>query len=205
MRFNKAKYLASYPQFKLAPKLNLPEFAFGGRSNVGKSSLINSILNLKKLAQTSKTPGKTKMLNYFKIMDNKNSDKLLFVDLPGFGYAKVSLSMKKSWQKLVEDYVEGSTYLQGFLLLIDSRRGLRDEELQLVEYLIHIDRDICPVLTKSDKLNNQQRSKVVRDTTEQLRVFNSKPLFPILHSAKTGRGNDLLWRWMSERISDESE
>lgn len=205
MRYNKAKYLASYPRYALAPKSDLPEFAFGGRSNVGKSSLINSILNLKKLAQTSKTPGKTRMLNYFSIMDNRGVGKIQFVDLPGFGYAKVALSMKKGWRQLVEDYVVGSNNLKGFYLLIDSRRGLQEEEIQLVEYLTHIGREICPILTKSDKLKNQQRSQVVRETTAELSNIRNAPLIPILHSSKTGRGNDLIWRWMSERITNETK
>lgn len=205
MRFTKARYLASYPKFSLAPKTGLPEIAFGGRSNVGKSSLLNSILRQRKLAQTSKTPGKTRMLNYFVVMDNKNTDILHFVDLPGFGYAKVSGAMRKSWRALIEGYLVNSQHLKGFLALIDSRRGIQDEELQLIEYLHSLGINVCPILTKSDKLNRQQKNKVVRATTEILSGIGDEALFPILHSSKSGVGNDLIWQWIDERIHSEAK
>jgi GTP-binding protein len=203
MRYSKARYLASYPDYKLAPKTGLPEIAFGGRSNVGKSSLLNSLLNQKKLAQISKTPGKTRLLNYFAVMDNKNKDKMHFVDLPGYGYAKVSREMRNSWKGLIEGYLENSQHLKGFLLLIDCRRGIQDEEIQLIEYLHALGKNICPILTKSDKLKRQQKTLVVRESTEVLARFGGEGFFPVLHSAKTGEGNDLIWRWIGERIKDK--
>jgi GTP-binding protein len=205
MRYSKARFLASYPNYKLAPKTGLPEIAFGGRSNVGKSSLLNSLLNQKKLAQISKTPGKTRLLNYFAVMDNKNKDKLHFVDLPGFGYAKVSRDMRESWKELIEGYLENSQHLKGFLLLIDSRRGIQEEEIQLIEYLYSLGKNICPILTKSDKLKRQQRTLVVRESTGLLSRIGGEGLFPVLHSSKTGEGNDLIWRWIGERIDNETE
>jgi GTP-binding protein len=202
MRYSKARYLASYPDYKLAPKAGLPEIAFGGRSNVGKSSLLNSLLNQNKLAQISKTPGKTRLLNYFAVTDNKNKDKLHFVDLPGYGYAKVSREMRNSWKGLIEGYLENSQHLKGFLLLIDCRRGIQEEDIQLIEYLHSLGKNVCPILTKSDKLKQQQRTLVLRESTEVLMRIG-EDLFPVLHSAKTGEGNDLIWRWIGERIKDK--
>jgi len=112
--------------------------------------------------------------------------------------------MRRSWQTLVERYIEASQHLKGFILLIDSRRGVEDEELRLVEYLLSLDKKICPVLTKSDKLTRSQGSEVVKGTTEILGRFGENVHYPILHSSKDGRGNGSIWRWMSERINDES-
>jgi len=205
MKYSKARFLASYPNYKQAPKIGLPEIAFGGRSNVGKSALLNSLLNQKKLAQISKTPGKTRLLNYFAVMDNKNRDKIYFVDLPGYGYAKVSRDMRDSWKALIEGYLENSQQLKGFLALIDSRRGVQDDDIQLMEYLHSLGRKICPILTKSDKLGRQQKTQILRTSTEVLSRIADEDLLPILHSAKTGMGNDLIWRWIGERIDDETE
>lgn len=204
MRFAGARFVGSYPDHKQAPQLGLPEIAIGGRSNVGKSSLINSLVKRKKLAQISKTPGKTRLLIFFALSDQNGKEKLFLVDLPGYGYARVPESMRLSWRKLVEEYIETSQSLKGFILLIDSRRGIEDEELQLVEYLLSLDKRICPVLTKSDKLTRNQGSEIVRRTMEVLGGFGENIDYPILHSSKSGKGNGSIWRWVSERINDES-
>lgn len=204
MRFTSARFVGSYPDHKQAPRLGLPEIAIGGRSNVGKSSLINSLVKRKKLAQISKTPGKTRLLIFFALSDQNGKEKLFLVDLPGYGYARVPESMRQSWRKLVEAYIETTQFLKGFILLIDSRRGIEDEELQLVEYLLSLDKKICPVLTKSDKLTRSQGSEMVKGTMEILKRFGENVYYPILHSSKNRKGNELIWRWMSERINDES-
>jgi len=204
MRFTDATFAGSFPDYEKAPKTGLSEIAFGGRSNVGKSSLLNSLLKRKELARISKTPGKTRLLNFFVLSDKEGKPLACFVDLPGFGYAKVSAAERKSWQSMVERYIEKSSLLKGFLLLIDSRRGVQEEEHQLVEYLLHQGKMVCPVLTKSDKLNRSQKADVVKKTTEILGPFGENVNYPILHSSKDGMGNDLIWRWMNERINDES-
>lgn len=203
MRFRDARFAGSYPDYKKASGFGLSEIAFGGRSNVGKSSLLNSLLNRKNLAQTSKTPGKTRLLNFFIVSGKGGKPQICFVDLPGFGYARVSVTMRRSWQSLVEGYIGQSSNLKGFLLLIDSRRGVNEEEILLVEYLLHHGKMVCPILTKSDKLNKTQKTDVVRETTKVLERFGEKVCFPILHSSKDGTGNDLIWTWMNERINDE--
>ena len=200
MKLTDAKYVGSYPDYKMAPKSILPEISFGGRSNVGKSSLINSLVKKRNLAQVAKAPGKTKLLNYFVLSDKPGRDFLHFVDLPGFGYAKVSVETRQNWQKIIEAYIEGSKNLKGFCILIDSRRGLQDEELQLIEYLKIQQKNICLILTKSDKLTRQEGSLIVKKTAEELKHLGGEAIFPVLHSAKTGVGNDLIWRWIAERI-----
>jgi len=204
MKFTDSKFVGSYPGYESTPRHNLPEIAIGGKSNVGKSSLINSLLKRKKLAQTSKTPGKTRLLNYFVIEGKPGKSLMYFVDLPGYGYAKVSAETRKSWQPLVEGFLEKSTNLRGFLLLIDSRRGIGEDEDKLLEYLSYKIINTCPVLTKSDKLNRQDKSKIVRETSAKVKEYGDMIHFPILHSSVSGEGNDLIWRWMDERIKDES-
>ncbi len=126
MRFTNAEYVGSFFKVEDIPKTGYPEIAFAGRSNVGKSTLINKILNRKKLAQVSKSPGKTRALNYFEI-----DHKYYFVDLPGFGYAKISKKDRERWGKLIESYFKTSKKLKGVIHIIDSRRGLLDSDRSL--------------------------------------------------------------------------
>ncbi len=205
MKNAQARFIASFPDYKQARVDPLPEIAFGGRSNVGKSALINSLLRRKKLAQISKTPGKTRLLNYFAVADDKNRDTAYFVDLPGYGYARVSADMRKGWKQLVEGYIEGSRRLRGFVLLIDSRRGFEEEESQLIEYLLSKKRPTLPVLTKADKLTRQAGIDIVRQTADALRPFGAGIHMPVLHSSVKRTGNDLIWRWIDERIMNESK
>jgi GTP-binding protein len=202
MRVGEAKFVGSYPDFKMAPKTGLVEIAIGGRSNVGKSSLINSLLNRKSLAMISKTPGKTRLLNYFVILGEKGKEELYFVDLPGYGYAKVPASERQIWKNMVEGYIEGSPRLAGFILLIDSRRGLIDEEVLFAQYLLLHKRKVCPVLTKADKLSRQEGTEMVRETVKTLSPLGGDVTSPILHSSEKKIGNDLVWRWIDERIRD---
>ena len=205
MKITDSKFVGSYPRHDIVPPLGLPEIAIGGKSNVGKSALINSLLNRKNLAQISKTPGKTKLLNLFVISGINRKEILSFMDLPGYGYAKVPPSMRQEWQSIVEGYIENARDLKGLLLLIDSRRGVEEREIQLIEYLLHNNRAVCPVLTKSDKLKKSEATEVVRQTTEILKEFSENIHYPILHSSKERKGNDLIWRWINERIRNESK
>ena len=194
--------MGSFPDYKKAPHTGLPEIAFGGRSNVGKSSLLNSLVKRKSLAQISKDPGKTRLLNYYVITNLNGKDAAYFVDLPGYGYARVSKEIRLTWKKLIEDYIEQSSELMGFVILVDSRRGLQDEELQLIEYLLSKNRSVCPVLTKADKLTRQEGSNIVRSTSKILMTMGEMLNHPILHSSVKKSGNDLIWRWIDERILD---
>ena len=205
MKYNQARFIGSFPDWRQAPRAGLPEIAIGGRSNVGKSSLINSLLRRRKLAQISKTPGKTRLLNYYEILDERGREALNFVDLPGYGYARVSSEIRGSWKQLVEEYIENSSKLRGFVLLVDSRRGVEDEEIQLIEYLLSKRRPILPVLTKADKLTRQAEIGIVRQTGEALKPFGPGICAPVLHSSVKGSGNDLIWRWIDERIRDAAK
>ena len=142
-------------------------------------------------------------MNYFLVLGKNSKEILHIVDLPGFGYAEASIELRKGWKKLVEDYIEKSGNLRGFLLLIDSRRGLQDEELQLLEYLALNKRAVGVALTKADKIGKVESAKVIRETVKSLSSLGSNNYYPILHSAKNGVGNELIWRWIFERINDE--
>jgi len=187
-----ATYLKSVPDLKQLPKSHLPEIAFAGRSNVGKSSALNRLVNVKALAKTSSTPGKTRLINFFLINEN-----LYFVDLPGYGYAKTSRSLKESWGKLVEDYLKERETLKGTVLLIDSRRGVLEPDLQLLEWLDFYGKESLIVLTKTDKLNRSELLSCVNKTRETLSA-DSDSL--VLFSAKTGEGKDKIMRWIEQVI-----
>lgn len=189
-RVKSATYIKSVVDLKSLPKDQLPEIAFAGRSNVGKSSALNRLVNVKNLAKTSSTPGKTKLINYFLI--NKN---LYFVDLPGYGYAKASKSMRKSWGKLAEDYLKERENLKGTVLLIDSRHGPLEPDLQLSEWLDFYAKRKLIVLTKTDKLS---RSALLGSVKKTCHVLDMESDSVVLFSAKTGEGKDKILKWIEQ-------
>jgi GTP-binding protein len=165
------------------PKLPHPEVAIAGRSNVGKSSLINRLLD-RKIARTSTTPGRTQQLNFFVINNN-----LTFVDLPGYGYAQVSKQDRAQWQHLIEDYLVNSQHLRGVVSIVDIRRGPEAEEEALWEFLAYHHRPVLVVATKCDKLKRneleQRRKLLAAQVTDRS---------PLLFSAETGLGKEELWQ-----------
>ena len=186
MFFKQAKYLSSYFKFEAIPKFNIPEIAFAGRSNVGKSTLINKVLNRKSLVQVSKTPGKTRALNYFEI-----DGKYHFVDLPGYGFAKVSKSDRDAWGKLIESYLSGSPNLKGLVHILDCRRGLTELDWTLIEFVSYINSrqdkslQVVYVLSKADKLKSKGRSEIYRRVLAELQC---DPRQLIFFSAINGQG-----------------
>jgi GTP-binding protein len=145
------------------PTTGLPEVAFVGRSNVGKSSLINALTNRKKLAKVSQTPGKTRLINFFII----NGDEFHLVDLPGYGYAKVSKTEKASWGNTIETYLSGRDELKRVILLVDSRHKPTADDIQMHEWIKFYGYDEVIIATKSDKLSNNElrkSEKIIRDT-----------------------------------------
>jgi len=186
MQFNNAQYITSVFNIKTIPDTGHPEVAFAGRSNVGKSTLINKVLNRKKLVQVSKSPGKTKALNYFEI-----SSKYYFVDLPGYGYAKVSKSERKEWGKLLDDYFRNSKNLNGLVHIIDSRRGLQTVDWELIEFMGYIQKEINNklnvlwILSKSDKLKKREQSQIYKKTLNELECHPEQLVF---FSALNGQG-----------------
>ncbi len=161
MHVKTATYLTSAVQQKGYPEERLPEVAFAGRSNVGKSSLINVLVNRKSLVRTSSTPGRTQMLNFFCI-----NEEFLLVDLPGYGFAKVPLAVKKAWGPMIRTYLQSRESLAAVVLLFDIRRTPRDEDLQLLDWLEEFEIPTIPVITKADKVNRSQQKKHISQIAE---------------------------------------
>jgi GTP-binding protein len=168
------------------PAADLPEFAFAGRSNVGKSSLINTLVNRKKLVLTSSTPGKTRMINFFRV-----NDALLFADLPGYGYAQVPESERRSWRPLIEGYLAGRQNLRAVIVILDARRIPGREETQLLEWLEQRDLAAVLVVTKSDKLSKTALKKQIQIIADTL---SAAPEDMLVFSAKSRQGWDALWK-----------
>jgi len=168
----------------------LPEIAFVGRSNSGKSSLINALLNRKNLVKTSSNPGCTRLINFFLINDN-----LSFVDLPGYGYAKISKDIRKTWGKMIEDYLEKRVTLKAVVLIMDIRRLPSEDELSLIAWLSERGRPCIPVLTKADKLSGNGRVKYIKAASE---VINMPIKDLVVFSSKTRAGRERLWEIINE-------
>jgi len=168
------------------PAPSHPEVAFAGRSNVGKSSAINRLVSRRGLARTSSTPGRTQQLNFFDI-----NDRLVLVDLPGYGYAKVSHAAREAWRPLVESYLGTRGVLVGVILIVDVRRGLEDEEHQLLEFLAGLAKPVLVIATKIDKLNRGAQAKAL-----QALATGAVPIVPF--SAVTGEGVAAVWRAIAE-------
>jgi GTP-binding protein len=180
-----AEFILSANSPERFPADGLPEIAFLGRSNVGKSSLINAITGQRGLAFTSNTPGRTQSINFYRI-----ERRLYFVDLPGYGYARVPIAAKNEWAKLVEQYLQERKTLQLSFLILDARRGWMDKDLQLKEWLEANDRPYLVVASKIDKLNQselQHSMKAIRQHAE-----------PLPFSAVTGRGAREIWQAISK-------
>ncbi len=190
MKIITADFITGAVSPKQFPPEKSPEFAFAGKSNVGKSSLINSLLNRKKLVRTSQTPGKTQMINFFAV----NSD-LVFADLPGYGYAKVPESIRKNWRKLIESYLLKRKKLKGVIFLIDIRRGISDLDKDLQEWLESGGIDYVLVATKSDKLTRSEKKRQLKE----LKEFSSKGGEIIPYSSKSAEGRQEVWKWIQAR------
>lgn len=172
-----AKFITSLAKFDENLSSNLSEVAFLGRSNVGKSSLINSLCKQKNLAKSSATPGKTQLINFFEVTCKKNEEKfsINFIDLPGFGYAKVSKNLKEIWNKNLDEFLKFRTSIKLFIHLIDSRHTHLEIDTNLKSYLqnfLNPDQKILQVFTKCDKLNQSQRAKLKNEFKDSLLVSN---------------------------------
>lgn len=169
-----------------------PEIAFLGRSNVGKSSLINSLLSRRGLARTSSSPGRTQSINFFLI-----NEEIYFADLPGYGYARVSKAMRADWGKLAEDYLTHRDELALCVHLVDSRHEPTALDKQLNEWLVVNDRRFVVAATKADKLSQNELSKSLKTIK---RTFEGAEI--IAYSAETGRGRDDLWNAINQAAAD---
>ncbi|MGD9818401.1 MAG: ribosome biogenesis GTP-binding protein YihA/YsxC [Desulfomonilaceae bacterium] len=185
MKVNSADFICSAERSDEFPKTDMPEIAFAGRSNVGKSSMINSLLGRKNLVRTSKTPGLTRKINFFLI-----NMTLMFVDLPGYGYAAVPLEIRKKWGPMVEGYLKTRKQLSGVVVIIDARRTLTEFDKTLVEFLQANEVLFIVAFSKIDKINKSQFMAIIREIRTNLR----EDVPGVGFSSMTGAGKNELWK-----------
>jgi GTP-binding protein len=194
MKITSAEFIKSAVWPAQYPPATMPEIAFVGRSNVGKSSLMNTLVGRKKLAKTSNTPGRTQLINFFDI-----NGAISFVDLPGYGFAKVSQSVKKDWGNMIETYQRERQNLAMVIFILDIRRDPSDDDLSLRAWLEEYHIPYISILTKVDKLSNNQtlgRKKLIE---KALGADTQKKT--ILFSAKTQKGKEELWQFLENHLS----
>lgn len=197
MLIKSAKFIASATRPGNYPPPGLPEIAFAGRSNVGKSSLINTLLKRKKLVKTGSTPGRTQLLNFFEV-----NESLIFVDLPGFGYAKVSRELRNKWAKMIETYLVKRRILKGVVMILDIRRIPGPRERESLEWFYMNNIPLLLVATKADKFSRQRRIRQKKEIAQALSVDQDAI---IVFSAKTGLGRDDVWESIVDLCGLEEE
>ena len=180
------------------PDNEMPEIAFAGKSNVGKSSLINGLMNRKSYARTSQQPGKTQTINYYNI-----NELLYFVDLPGYGYAKVSKEMQAKWGKLIERYLHTSKQLRIVFLLVDIRHDPSANDKLMYDWIVNNGFNPVIIATKLDKLKRSQVAKHVKAIREGLNLVKGTPIFP--YSALSKQGRDEIWEFIEEYVLNPEE
>lgn len=178
------------------PKNDKAEIAFAGKSNVGKSSLINALMNRKAYARTSAQPGKTQTINFYNI-----NDELYYVDLPGYGYAKVTLAIKEKWGKLIERYLHGSDKLKAVFLLIDIRHEPSQNDINMYDWILHQGYKPVIIATKLDKIKRSQINKHIKMIKTGLNVVEGTLVFPF--SALSKQGRDEMMEYIDQVIADD--
>jgi GTP-binding protein len=186
MKVTEAELVISAVGPKQYPTDALPEIALAGRSNVGKSSFINKLINRKNLARTSSNPGKTQTLNFYKI-----NQQLLFVDVPGYGYAKVPMAQREKWGQFIEEYMTTREYLRAVIQLVDIRHEPSKEDKLMYEWLDHLGIHIIIMATKVDKIPKGKVQKHIKVIKETLQTAETVPIIPF--SAETGQGKEEAW------------
>ncbi|MCW8858769.1 MAG: ribosome biogenesis GTP-binding protein YihA/YsxC [Deltaproteobacteria bacterium] len=190
MKISSTEFIKSATRPGNYPPVELPEIAFAGRSNVGKSSLINVLVNRRNLVRTSSTPGRTQLINFFSV-----NGKFNLVDLPGYGFAKVPLAVKKAWGPMIRTYLEVRESLKAVVFILDIRRVPREEDISMLDWLEEFGVPTIPVITKIDKVNRSQREKQIK----QIVIESGLPRDAFsLFSAQTKEGSEEIW----ERIED---
>jgi len=184
-----AVFYRSYADALKVPFDSRPQIAFAGRSNVGKSTLLNKLVGHKRLAKTSKTPGRTRLVNFFLI-----NDKYYFVDLPGYGYARAAESERRKWGKLVNDYLEKTEMLRGLCFLLDCRREPNEDDLMMIEWMESRKINFVVVLTKADKLGRNNLMKKIKETEKIFKIT------PIPFSSLSGIGKKELMKWIVSAV-----
>ena len=180
------------------PENTRPEIAFAGKSNVGKSSLINALMNRKSYARISATPGKTQTINYYNV-----NDMLYLVDLPGYGYAKVSEEVREKWGRMIERYLHGSRQLKAVFLLVDIRHAPSENDRTMYQWILYQGYEPVIIATKLDKIKRSQVAKQVKLLKTTLNVVPGTPVIPF--SAQTKQGREEIWELIEQFISMPAE
>lgn len=196
LNYNKAEFTAAYGKFSQIPAPERIEIAFAGHSNVGKSTLINKLFNRKNLARVSSVPGKTATINFYGL------ENIYFVDLPGYGYAKVSKSEKERWSGLIEGYLSSDRDIRLVFMLVDMRHSPTKDDVQMINYLIDTEMPFVLVLTKADKLNKTERAKRLEAFKNEIPCFEDIHTIPF--SSQTFEGVEEL-RQIVEDIADDND
>lgn len=194
MNFNKAEFFRAYGEFSQLPKSDRIEIAFAGRSNVGKSSLINKVFNRKNLARVSAVPGKTATINFYSL------ENIYLVDLPGYGYAKVAKSDKVRWSGLIEGYLHDDRDLRLVFQLIDMRHPPTGDDIHMINFLIESEMPFAIVFTKADKLSKHEREERMAGFAAEIPYFDD--IEKVEFSAQTGEGAEKI-RQIIEEIADD--
>lgn len=193
MKILSAEFVISAVGPKQFPLDSRPQIAIAGRSNVGKSSIINSLLHRKNLVKTSQTPGKTQLINFFII-----NESFYFVDLPGYGYARVPYAVTDAWAPMIEGYLKNAPHLSAVVVLLDSRRAPDERDIHLIDWLRQYDIPVIYALTKIDKLNRQETDRARRSISAALGIADDL----VLTSAKSGQGIKELWGVIAKKIKE---
>lgn len=194
MKVNNVSLTISAVSAKQYPGTGYPEIAFVGRSNVGKSSLINRLIDRKSMARTSSVPGKTQTLNFYDI-----EDQLYFVDVPGYGFAKVSKAARAKFAAMIEEYLSNRQQLHGAVLLVDARHLPSADDVSMYQYLKYFNIDVLVIGTKVDKTSKARRQTIMRDIKKTLDLNQTDQL--IMFSAETGEGKDAVWAWLEAQAN----
>ena len=197
LNYNKAEFTAAYGKFSQIPAPERIEIAFAGHSNVGKSTLINKLFNRKNLARVSSVPGKTATINFYGL------ENIYFVDLPGYGYAKVAKSEKERWAGLIEGYLSSDRDIRLVFMLVDMRHAPTKDDLHMINYLIDTEMPFVLVLTKADKLNRTERAKRMEAFNTEIPYFDEMHVIPF--SSQTFEGVEELRSIVEDIASDEEQ
>lgn len=196
MKVTDSEFVISAVSEKQYPNDDLPEFALAGRSNVGKSSLINTIVNRRKLARTSQQPGKTQTLNFYKV-----NNELYLVDVPGYGYAKVSKRQREKFGEMIQDYLETRADLKGLVLLVDARHDPTKDDISMFEYAQYLNIPILVVATKMDKLKKMEASQIKQKVGKTLDLNKENVSF-LPFSSVDKLNVDKFWDWVETHEQD---
>ena len=192
MNYNTAKFEQAYGISSQLPKSDVAEIAFAGRSNVGKSSLLNKLFNRKQLARVSSVPGKTITINFYDV------DGIKFVDLPGYGYAKISKQEKERFAELMEGYFQSDRNLKLVVQLVDMRHKPSADDIGMIEFLKHMNIPFIIVMTKSDKLKVKEYRRRIEESKKELEIADNAPIIPF--SSQTGEGADEIKKLIEQAL-----